>query len=185
MSINEEHSGKLYSQAYNLHYNSGKLDVAYALYNRIIELYPDSEDANSAKFQINDIKKKYPDITPAHDEDSSVFSGTEQSTSSTGNQYSGYSSYQPKTVVDHGGNLWIAGMKIFAWIVFAGIIIAGIVMAFMSNSGGIGFLIFLISVILAFLSVATLMIFLNLAQDVLKIKQDISEVRDMLQNNKK
>jgi len=78
------------------------------------------------------------------------------------------------------GSGWITGMKIFAWITFASIIISGTVVAFQIGffyNGWIGLVVFIGSIISAFLSVALLMIFLNLAQDISKIKRDVYEIR--------
>ena len=70
-------------------------------------------------------------------------------------------------------------MKVFAGIAFVGIIIAGIVFTILASedSGLIGFLIFIGSIIAAFLAVAMQMIFLNLAQDVSEIKQLLKNKR--------
>ena len=72
------------------------------------------------------------------------------------------------------GNGWISGMRAIAWIIFAIIILFGILFAIgegFSESFILGFLIFLGSVLVAFLFVAGLMVFLNMAQDVSEIKQ--------------
>ena len=97
-----------------------------------------------------------------------------------------FSDRQSEAEVDGGESFWITGMKVIAWIAFAGIIITGIVLAVIVGgySGGTGFLIFIGSVILAFLSIAMLMIFLNLAQDVSKIKRDISYIRKLLKKKR-
>jgi len=98
-----------------------------------------------------------------------------------------YSERQADTHDEGSGSFWISGMKVFAWIAFVGIIIAGIVFAVQVGkySGGMGLLIFIGSVIVAFLSVAMLMIFLNLAQDVSRITSDISQIKQMLRKKSK
>ena len=72
------------------------------------------------------------------------------------------------------GSLWISGMKILAWISFFSFIIGGIVLAAVllleETGGGFVFLVILISMIGAFLSVAGIMIFLNMASDISEIK---------------
>ena len=73
--------------------------------------------------------------------------------------------------VKPSGSIWIAGMQIFAWIAFCGIIIGGTILAFQVGNFGIGVLIFVGSVIVAFLTVALLMIFLDLAKDISDIKR--------------
>jgi len=57
-------------------------------------------------------------------------------------------------------SVWITGMRVFAWIAFIGIIIAGTAISF-DVSVGVGILGFIGSVIVACLSVASTMIFLN------------------------
>ena len=82
--------------------------------------------------------------------------------------------------INRTGNSWIKGMKIITWFVFFCIILAGLVVSFVfsiliKDSTGMVILILVSSIILAFASVATLMIFLNLATD-------ISIIRQILQN---
>jgi hypothetical protein len=81
-----------------------------------------------------------------------------------------------------GGNVWISGMKIIAWIAFIGIILCGVLLGVSLGQGSaaIGFVVFIASVIVAFLSVAMLMIFLNLAQDVSTLTKDASEIKQLL-----
>jgi len=100
----------------------------------------------------------------------------------TTNKRDYFSERQSAEETEGDGSFWISGMKVFAWIAFTGIIISGIVIANQvgENSGGMGFLTFVGSVILAFLSVAMLMIFLNLAQDVSMMKKEISEIKQEL-----
>ena len=80
----------------------------------------------------------------------------------------------------HAGSFWITGMKVFAWIAFFGISIAGLFFATQvgNQNTGMGVLIFLASLIVAFLSIAILMIFLNMARD-------LSEIKNFLQNRRK
>jgi len=67
---------------------------------------------------------------------------------------------------------WITGMRIIAWITFFAIIIGGIVMAAIIGNALIGFLIFIGSCIAAFLSVAVIMIFLDMAEDIKAIRNN-------------
>lgn len=91
-----------------------------------------------------------------------------------------FSDRQSESGNNQGGSIWISIMKTVTWISFFAIIIAGIVLAVIigQESAGIGFLIFLISVVAAFLSVAGMMIFLDMARD-------LSEIKATLKNKKK
>ncbi|MCL2774389.1 MAG: hypothetical protein FWD71_13710 [Oscillospiraceae bacterium] len=75
---------------------------------------------------------------------------------------------------------WIKGMRIFAWIAFCAIIIIGIVISvpFWDNSPFIGVVSVLGGFVTAFLSVAFIMIFLDIAED-------IKAIRNNTENNKK
>ena len=77
---------------------------------------------------------------------------------------------------------WISGMRIFAWVTFAVIIIGGIILAVQAgqDNGFIAFAILIGSVVGAFLTVAMLMIFLDLAQGVSKITQDITDTKELI-----
>ena len=86
---------------------------------------------------------------------------------------------QAEIEVDNGKSFWISGMKVFAWITFCAIIIGGLVLA-TQVGGGVGFLLFIGSIIMAFLIVAMEMIFLNLAQNVSNMNVEISEIKQML-----
>ena len=79
------------------------------------------------------------------------------------------------------GSFWITGLRVFAWLLFAGTVITGLIIGIgMINRGaaGIGLLVILGSLIAAFLSVAGIMVFLDMALD-------ISEIKHVLRNNKK
>ena len=82
--------------------------------------------------------------------------------------------------IKRGGNIWISGMKVGAGIAFFVIISCGISLASLGRNAAVGALIIVGSVVVAFLSVAMLMIFLNLAQDVSKLTQDTSEIKQLL-----
>lgn len=59
----------LWDEAYKLHYNAGDVDKALELYKQIIELYPDSPEAGSARQQIKTINKETDDeIVPRAEE---------------------------------------------------------------------------------------------------------------------
>jgi len=75
-------------------------------------------------------------------------------------------------------SFWIKGMKILAWIIFVLGIIGGFVLAISAGRAGWGSFSFgaflgvlLGSWLLSFLSVAGIMIFLDMARDMSKIKQ--------------
>lgn len=70
------------------------------------------------------------------------------------------------------GTSWVSGMRAVAWLMFWGIIIAGVALG-ISTGEEIGFIIFLISIPVAFLSVAWTMIFLDLADDIRTIKNEM------------
>ena len=89
-------------------------------------------------------------------------------------------SNQPIHGVEEGGSFWISGMKIFTWILFVAICGVGIICAFLvgKQSGALlGFLTFLVAWVVAFASVAIMMIFLNMATD-------LSEIKAILKNRR-
>lgn len=72
------------------------------------------------------------------------------------------------------GNIWRSGIRLAAWLMFAGIIIAGIALAAGIGSAlgkGFGFLIFLISIPVAFFSIAGIMIYLDMASDIAAMRE--------------
>jgi len=71
-------------------------------------------------------------------------------------------------------SIWIKGMRIFAWIAFIAVIIGGIAISvrFWEDNAAIGFVIVLGSFIVAFLSVAMIMIFLDMAEDIKAIRNN-------------
>jgi len=76
------------------------------------------------------------------------------------------------------GSFWISGMKIIAWVFFALIIIGGLVGfigSAIAGGGGLGLLMFIGSIIFAFLAVASIMIFLDMARDVSEIKNELKK----------
>ena|GEM_PF-3163065 len=56
---------------------------------------------------------------------------------------------QAETEIDNNKSFWISGMKVFAWITFFAIIIGGLVLA-IQVSGGMGFLLFIGSMMIRF-----------------------------------
>lgn len=60
---------------------------------------------------------------------------------------------------------WITGLRTAGWICFFGIIIVGISIAILNGNFFFGILIILSFIVLAFLTVASLMIFLDMAED--------------------
>ena len=79
-----------------------------------------------------------------------------------------------------GGSFWISGMRFLSWIFFVAILIVGIAFAVQVGdySARMGFLIFIVSVITAFLSVAIIMIFLDMARDLSEIKEILKKRRN-------
>ena len=73
--------------------------------------------------------------------------------------------------MQESGSFWISGMKFFAWFCFLSIIIAGAVISVQPEN----FVILLASVAVAFVSIAGIMIFLDMARDV-------SEIKNILKN---
>jgi len=94
-----------------------------------------------------------------------------------------FSDKKSKTEGDYDCSFWITGMKTYVGVIFILTIICGIIsggtvayiVGTIPDSGGVAFLmglaLFIASVIVAFLTVAMTMIFLNMAQDVSEIKQ--------------
>ncbi|MDO5516477.1 MAG: hypothetical protein Q4F66_02910 [Clostridium sp.] len=87
----------------------------------------------------------------------------------------------PKIVDDISkSNIWIIGLKILAGIEFAIITIAAVIIGLMTMAGRHGdlfegILIIVIGVFIAFISVALLMVFLNMAQDISKIRSKLNQ----------
>ena len=95
------------------------------------------------------------------------------------NQYNEPNSYNFRTT-QISESFWISGSKIVAWVLFFAIIIAGFVLGitvgqYSDNAFITGFIISLLSIVVAFLSVAGLMIYLNMASDISKIRQLLEE----------
>ena len=70
---------------------------------------------------------------------------------------------------------WITGMKIIAWITFVSVIIGGFILSapFWKYEAGFGFVILLISCVVAFISIGFIMIFLDIAEDIKDIRNNI------------
>ena len=102
--------------------------------------------------------------------DSEVASFLEEQSVKMSKKRDYFSDKKNQIAPNYGASGWISGMKAFAWILFFGIIIGGIVIA-VPMGGGTAFVVIIASFMVAFLSVAMTMIFLNLAQDVSEIKQ--------------
>lgn len=71
---------------------------------------------------------------------------------------------------------WISGLKLSSYLVFIAAFILGIVewVTFSNyNQGGFGFLLFLICVIVGFFAVAGIMVFLDMAMDIRKIRKNL------------
>lgn len=97
-----------------------------------------------------------------------------------GKQRDYFADKQAEEEADHGGSFWISGMKFLAWVVFIVIVAFGIV-SWPIVGGFRGFLMFAAFILLAFLSVAMLMIFLNLASDASSAKKELSNIRRALE----
>ena len=70
---------------------------------------------------------------------------------------------------------WISGLRFFAWFSLIAIIIIGLILGvpFFGYETGIGFAIILSSIIIGFLSVAGIMVFIDMAEDVKYIRNHI------------
>ena len=55
-------SSELYKIAYDVHYKEKNLEIAYALYNKILTDFPNSQEASYAKTQISNIEVILPNI---------------------------------------------------------------------------------------------------------------------------
>ncbi|MGI6695124.1 MAG: hypothetical protein ACOX6O_02640 [Christensenellales bacterium] len=79
---------------------------------------------------------------------------------------------------ESNSDFWISGLKGFAWFVFASILLCGILFsipAFNTYHGEtIGFVILILAFVLAFLTVALLMVFLNMAKDIRAIRNNLT-----------
>ena len=93
--------------------------------------------------------------------------------------------HMAQITANRGESVWVAGMRIAAWVAFAAVIIGGLIFAFQIGHVGIGILVFLGSLVVAFLSVAMLMIFLDMAQNVSVMSKDISAILSVLLNKDK
>lgn len=75
---------------------------------------------------------------------------------------------------------WISGLKIFSWVSFFAIIIAGLVLSIpyfnYSYSQGYGVLIIIAAFLVAFLSVAGMMVFLGMASDLKAIRKNLENM---------
>lgn len=92
------------------------------------------------------------------------------------NYQSGSSAHNQR--VSHS-TIWISGLRILAWLMFIAIIITGIALGVIiggDGDAGIGFLIFLASVIVAFLSVAGMMIYLDIASNIIIITKKLNNI---------
>lgn len=72
-------------------------------------------------------------------------------------------------------SVWISGLRAAAWINFFTIISIGIIIAFtfFNDYIGIAFLVTIFSILIAFFSVAGIMIFLNIAQHIAEIRNEL------------
>ena len=68
-------------------------------------------------------------------------------------------------------SIWIAGMRIVAWISFIVTIIGGLIAGIGTGSGGMAVLAVFIASISGFIVLAGIMIFLNIATDISEIKR--------------
>lgn len=109
------------------------------------------------------LKMKLPDITPIKLPEITSTDKTVESTD-----------YNTINVTDI--SFWITGLKLLLWIIFFAIIIAGFILA-SDIDDWIGGIIFLLSIVVAFLTVAKGMVSLNTAAD-------ISKIRQMMENRK-
>ena len=72
-----------------------------------------------------------------------------------------------------GSTSWVVVLRAVAWLIFWGAIVAGLVIGIVVRE--MGFIIFLVSILVAFLSVAWTMIFLDLADDIRAIRNQTEE----------
>ena len=76
---------------------------------------------------------------------------------------------------NHSESMWISGMRIFAWIFSAAIVIIALVYIVKFK---LGFLVFIESVIIAFITLALMMIYLDMASDISEIKAILKSRRN-------
>ena len=77
---------------------------------------------------------------------------------------------------------WIVGMRAIAWVVFGGMTVGGVFILILSANIS-GFFIFLASILGAFVSVAGIMIFLDLADNVMQTNKNVLKIRRMLEES--
>lgn len=81
---------------------------------------------------------------------------------------------------DSSASGWISGLKFFSWAAFFAIIIAGLVLSVpyfnYSYSRGYGVLIIIGAFLIAFLSVAGMMVFLGMASDLKAIRKNLESM---------
>ena len=80
----------------------------------------------------------------------------------------------------HGGNVWTKTLETVAWVIFGVTIVGGIISAVLladSAGGGVAFIVFLVSTASAFIVLAVVMVFLQMAKDVSSTAKDIAEIK--------
>jgi ABC-type multidrug transport system fused ATPase/permease subunit len=82
-------------------------------------------------------------------------------------------------------SIWISGLRTAAWIYFFTVIAIGLSISLVFNDNvGIAFLVMVFSFLLAFMSVAGVMIFLNIAQHIAEIRNELTSKNRFSKKNK-
>jgi len=181
-------SVELYKLSYDAHYSSNRLDVAYALYNRVIEEFPNSTEARYAAQQIPNITSRNPGITPNVEEantaiETGVVKRLVSSMSEEEKTYYTHVEDAKSAITSYTPSVWVNGLRILAWVLCATGIIGGIYGAYQSASTlnawagqtefavGLFFIILIVSFVGTFLLTAVIMVFLDMAADISIAKQ--------------
>ena len=85
-------------------------------------------------------------------------------------------------------SVWVSLMRSYAWLILVGIIISGINIAtpfFRINKSGIGLLIVITYIGLAVFGIASIMIFLDAADDLRSTNKNIIQIKELLEKNNK
>lgn len=190
MNTNEMSSWDLYKLGYDEHYEYKRYEVAYAIYNKVIELFPDSNEANFAKQEITSLPRN---TVPDYKEAAISIDEMRESKSfvSTKNQKHTANHENGRVGVMYGESNWAKGLRTAVWISFVSNIIASFVLAYQAGGmfadwgqdihWGFFFIVLIVSLLSTFLVTAVIMVFLDMADDISVTRQTNYEMLRLLQ----